>query len=200
MRGTLLGEKRSLDTKKLWKQFLIVSKSAAWQTPHFLQLETWPEKRGVSGHHLSPECKIKYLLFHVLTLLRRFVSNVSKSSYSVYDHQTRCNATTVQNASSIGKPWICFPGDSAPNSVLTIHRSEFNIHRTSHSDRQREIRDPSTEIGAFIQSCPSAGPRKSVLQASTLLSQWRDFGSDGMNRLKISGVVNLLTNKKGNLE
>ncbi|KAL1970255.1 hypothetical protein VTN77DRAFT_5415 [Rasamsonia byssochlamydoides] len=58
-------------------------------------------------------------------------------------------------------------------------RREFEIHRQSHSDRQREIRSGDTEIGAFLNACAPDGPRKVVLQATTLLSQWKGNAPDG---------------------
>lgn len=53
-----------------------------------------------------------------------------------------------------------------------MHRSEFDIHTQSHSERQREVKNPNTEIGAFLKANASGSPRRAVLQASTLLAHW----------------------------
>lgn len=59
-----------------------------------------------------------------------------------------------------------------------IHRIEFGLHTRSHSERQREIQDPNTEIGAFLKASALEGPRRAILQASTLLSHWDGTWAD----------------------
>ncbi|EED19268.1 tetratricopeptide repeat protein [Talaromyces stipitatus ATCC 10500] len=56
--------------------------------------------------------------------------------------------------------------------ALTCQWNEFELHTHTHSDRQREIQNPETEIGAFLKANAPEGPRKAVLRASTLLSHW----------------------------
>jgi hypothetical protein len=53
------------------------------------------------------------------------------------------------------------------------------MHSQSHSDRQQEIQSHDTEIGAFLRACALDGPRKVVLQATTLLSKWNYNAPDG---------------------
>ncbi|KAH8695129.1 tetratricopeptide repeat protein [Talaromyces proteolyticus] len=92
-------------------------------------------------------------------------------------------ALKIMRGAKVGEniPWA---QSSRPFSDTVTKLSEFDIHCQSHSDRQREIRSSDSEIGAFLKSCPLEGPRKSVLKASTLLSQWREFGPDGQDKMK----------------
>lgn len=53
------------------------------------------------------------------------------------------------------------------------------MHRQSHSDRQQEIQTHGTEIGDFLNACAPDGPKKVILQAATLLSNWNENAFNG---------------------